>query len=110
MEIKDRDELQKYLMESFYILRLKHGGGKKQRIHRGNCLSFSTFFSERPVRKNKATATYHVFNTLDQAVQKYLTKFSHNYIPYCPRCLNKQRKEWIKNYNSSMNKENRQKL
>ena len=109
MEIKDNDELRKYLTENHYIVIIRRGK-TKQHVHKGNCTSLTTHkYMTSKFRQTKARKQYFVFNTLNEACNKYFESVARDnaekspkkYNPYCQMCLTVQHREWLKTYYKS---------
>lgn len=107
MEIKTNLELRPCLTENHYIVILRLGG-TKQRIHKGNCsLLIGHKYSTVKLGQTKARKQYFVFNTPNEACDKYFESvggreiaeyYPKKYNPYCQICLTVQHREWIKTY------------
>ena len=71
MEIKIDSELRLYLTENYYITILRRGGTKRH-VHKGNCTSLITHkYMTTEFGQTKARKQYFVFNTLNEACDKY---------------------------------------
>lgn len=108
MEIKDRDELRKYLTENYYITILRRGGTNRH-VHKGNCPSLrGRGHWSAKLGQTKTQKHYFVFDTMNEACNKYFERVGRkiaennpNYIPYCKRCLTSQHDQWRDTHHKS---------